>query len=93
MSVIVVFSTFPTPDKAAEVARTLVEERLIACVNLVGPIRSIYRWKGETCDDTETLAILKTTSERFEATFGFGLPGWRDVLARCVGSPVEPNAA
>src|SRR5688572_1582491 len=67
MSVIVVFSTFPAPDKAAEVAKTLVEERLAACVNLIGPVRSIYQWKGETCDDTETLAIIKTTRERFDA--------------------------
>ena len=67
MPVLVVFSTFPNPDKAAEVARTLVSEGLAACANLVGPVRSIYRWKGEICDDTETLAVIKTTSERFDA--------------------------
>lgn len=61
------FSTFPNPDKAAEVARTLVNEQLAACVNLVGPVRSIYRWKGEISDDTETLAVIKTTRDRFEA--------------------------
>jgi periplasmic divalent cation tolerance protein len=64
---LVVLSTFDSPDQAAEVARTLVSERLAACVNLVGPIRSIYRWEGKLCDDSETLAIIKTTSERFEA--------------------------
>src|SRR5688572_28112102 len=66
MAVLVVFSTFPSPDKAAEVARTLVTEHLAACVNLVGPVRSIYRWQGEISDDSETLAVIKTTSERFE---------------------------
>lgn len=65
-AVVVAFSTFPSPEKAAEVGRTLVAEGLAACVNLVGPIRSIYRWKGELCDDAETLAIVKTTRERFE---------------------------
>ena len=60
------FSTFPNPDKAAEVARTLVTEQLAACVNLVGPVRSIYRWQGEISDETETLAVIKTTRERFE---------------------------
>jgi periplasmic divalent cation tolerance protein len=65
--VLAVFSTFPSPDQAAEVARTLVTEGLAACVNLVGPVRSIYRWKGEVCDDQETLAVIKTTRERFEA--------------------------
>ena len=54
---LVVFSTFPDPDKAAEVARILVTEQLAACVNIVGPVRSIYRWEGEISDDTETLEI------------------------------------
>jgi periplasmic divalent cation tolerance protein len=67
MPVLVAFSTFPDPDKAAEVARTLVSEQLAACVNLVGPVRSIYRWNGEISDDKETLAVIKTTTERFEA--------------------------
>ncbi len=61
------FSTFPDPDKAAEVARTLVSEQLAACVNLVAPVRSIYRWQGDVSDETETLAVIKTTTERFEA--------------------------
>jgi periplasmic divalent cation tolerance protein len=67
MPVLVVLSTFPNPDKAAEVARTLVTEQLAACVNLIGPVRSIYRWNGEISDDTETLAVIKTTRERFDA--------------------------
>ncbi|HET8968166.1 MAG TPA: divalent-cation tolerance protein CutA [Gaiellaceae bacterium] len=67
MPVLVVFSTFPDPDKAAEVARTLVSEQLAACVNLVGPVRSIYRWQGDVSDEAETLAVIKTTTERFEA--------------------------
>ncbi len=67
MSVIVVFSTFPNEDKAAEIARTLVTEGLAACANLVPPVRSIYRWQGELCDERETLAIMKTTRERFES--------------------------
>src|SRR3569623_2571296 len=67
MSVIVVFSTFPSEDKAADIARTLVSEGLAACANLVPPVRAIYRWQGQLCDERETLAILKTTRERFEA--------------------------
>jgi len=67
MPVVIVFSTFPTEDKAAEVARALVDERLAACVNLVPRIRSIYRWKTEVCDEAETLAVIKTTHDRFAA--------------------------
>jgi periplasmic divalent cation tolerance protein len=67
MAVVVVFSTFPSPEKAAEVARTLVSEGLAACVNLAPALRSIYRWKGEVQDDSETLAIVKTTDDRLAA--------------------------
>ena len=63
-SVVVVLSTFPSQDVAAGVARTLVEERLAACVNIVPAVRSIYRWQSAIHDDTEALAIIKTTAER-----------------------------
>ena len=46
MPVLVVFSTFPNPEVAAEVARTLVTEQLCACANLVPAVRSIYAWPG-----------------------------------------------
>jgi periplasmic divalent cation tolerance protein len=64
---LVVLSTFPDADKAAQVARVLVEERLAACVNLVATVRSIYRWQGAVQDDAESLAIIKTTRERYPA--------------------------
>ena len=64
MSVVVVLSTFPSSEKAAEIARVLVDERLAACVNLVPAVRSIYRWQGAIHDDAEVLAIMKTTAER-----------------------------
>jgi periplasmic divalent cation tolerance protein len=67
MSVVVVLSTFPSSEKAAEIARVLVDERLCACVNLVPAVRSIYRWQGAIHDDAEVLAIVKTTAERVEA--------------------------
>jgi periplasmic divalent cation tolerance protein len=67
MAVVVVFSTFPSPEKAAEVARALVGEQLAACVNVVQGVQSIYRWKGEVQDDRETLAVIKTTEDRLEA--------------------------
>ncbi len=63
----VVLCTFPSPEKAVEVARAVVGEKLAACVNLTPPVRSIYSWKGEIHDDQETLAVIKTTSDRFEA--------------------------
>jgi len=49
--IIVVFSTAPH-DKSASLARMLIDQRIVACVNVV-PVRSYYRWKGEFCDDEE----------------------------------------
>jgi periplasmic divalent cation tolerance protein len=67
MAVIAVFSTFPNAEVASSVARTLVDERLCACVNLVPAIRSIYRWQGAICDEVEVLALIKTTEDRLAA--------------------------
>jgi periplasmic divalent cation tolerance protein len=58
-----VISTAP-PDRAAELARQLVEERLAACVNILPGARSIYRWQGEICDDQEAVLLLKTEAAR-----------------------------
>jgi periplasmic divalent cation tolerance protein len=64
---LVVLVTAPTPERAAELARALVEERLAACGNVVPGLRSIYRWEGQVHDEPEALLLLKTTRERFEA--------------------------
>lgn len=53
------------PEAAADIARTLVEERLAACVNRV-PCQSVYRWDGEVHDDAEVLLFVKTTDEGYE---------------------------
>jgi periplasmic divalent cation tolerance protein len=63
--VLVVFSTLPL-DKADAIAEALVTERLAACVNLVGPVRSIYRWDGALQKDSELFAIIKTTAARYD---------------------------
>jgi len=61
----VVFTTFPDQDTARRIVRTLVDERLIACGNLVPGVESIYRWKGEVETANETLAVLKTERSRY----------------------------
>lgn len=53
------------PGEAERIARTLVEDRLAACVNIVPQVRSIYRWEGKITNDEESLLICKTTSARF----------------------------
>ena len=69
-SVVVVLTTLPSPEKAAEIAKILVEERLAACVNILPAVRSIYRWQDGIQDESETLAIAKTTADRAEALHG-----------------------
>ena len=62
---LLVFVTTPTSDEAGRIAETLVAQRLAACVNIVGGVRSVYWWKGEVSDETEVLCLIKTTAERF----------------------------
>lgn len=64
--VMVVLVTAPDADKAAEIARTLVEEKLVACVNVIPAIRSIYRWEGRVEDASEALLVLKTPRFRMK---------------------------
>ncbi|MFO0753602.1 MAG: divalent-cation tolerance protein CutA [Thermodesulfovibrionales bacterium] len=65
MEALVVYITAPGEEEAVKIARTLVEERLAACVNLVKGIRSLYRWEGKIEDDSEVLMIAKTRRELF----------------------------
>jgi periplasmic divalent cation tolerance protein len=68
----IVLTTLADEQQAETFAAALVERRLAACVNIVGPIRSIYRWKGNVEREKEFLLIIKTTSEqasRLEAAF------------------------
>jgi periplasmic divalent cation tolerance protein len=60
---LLVFSTFATEEDAARVVRALVEERLIACGNLLPGARSLYRWKGGVADEREVVAIMKTRKQ------------------------------
>ena len=57
---VVVLVTAPTPEVAAGIARSLVEEGLAACGNVVPGLRSIYRWEGRVADESEALLLLKT---------------------------------
>ena len=57
-------STLPTQTAAKELAAALVEKRLAACVQIVGPITSIYGWRGELNCDEEFCVVCKTTPAR-----------------------------
>jgi periplasmic divalent cation tolerance protein len=63
---IIVLVTCGSEEEALKIANALVESRLAACVNLVAPIRSIYRWEERIWDEKEWLLIIKTQKDRFE---------------------------
>ena len=67
MTVVSVYAVFANADEAERIGRIVVEESLAACVNILGPVRSIYRWQGaiETAD--ESAAIFKTTDAGVDA--------------------------
>ena len=62
---LVVLVTAPGAEEAARLARTLVEEKLVACGNVVPAVRSIDRWEGKVCDEQEALLVLKAPAKRF----------------------------
>ena len=70
MSALLVMTMFPDAVEARAIARTLVEEQLAACANLVPGAESIYWWKGVIESSSEVMGFFKTTDEfyqRFEA--------------------------
>jgi periplasmic divalent cation tolerance protein len=64
--VVLCLSTAPDAAEAERIARTLVEERLIACANLVPSVLSVYRWEGAVRRDEEVLLLMKTRPEHVE---------------------------
>ena len=58
-----VYAVFADADEAIRIARILVEERLAACANILGPCHSIYRWLGKVEEADEAAAIFKTRAD------------------------------
>lgn len=97
---LVVLVTAGSESEAETIANALLDERLAACVNIGGPMRSLYRWQGRIADDREWQLVIKTRSDLFDALADrvralhsydvpeiIGLPG----LPRVAGSHVLPK--
>jgi len=67
MDALLVISNLPDRASADRLAHVLIEERLAACVNVLSPCRSVYRWKGKVEDAEEFPVLIKTTRERYAA--------------------------
>jgi periplasmic divalent cation tolerance protein len=59
--------TAPSEEVAADLARAVLHERLAACVNVIGGVRSMFRWQGEIAEASEVLLLLKTRGDRVDA--------------------------
>ena len=66
MAAILVLTTVGTEQEANQIAEELLERRHAACVNIISGVRSVYRWKGSICKDSEYLLIIKTMSEEYD---------------------------
>jgi len=68
MTSVLLYVTAGDAEEAATIGRALVEERLVACANVIPGVRSIYRWEGAMCDEKEVVLIVKTEESRAQAT-------------------------
>ena len=60
------YATFASDEEARRIGRALVEERLAACVNVLGPCHSIFRWQGRIEETQEVAAIFKVAADQAE---------------------------
>jgi periplasmic divalent cation tolerance protein len=65
-AITVVMTSVGTEQQAVEISEELIARRLATCINIVPCLRSIYRWKGKVCEDTEYLLLIKTPRSLFE---------------------------
>jgi periplasmic divalent cation tolerance protein len=67
MTTVLIYVTASNEAEAATIGRALVEDRLVAFANVIGQVRSIYRWEGVVQDEHEAVLIAKTTTDQVEA--------------------------
>lgn len=65
-NITLVMTSVGTEQQAVEISEELIARRLATCINIVPCLRSIYRWKGKVCEDTEYLLLIKTPEKLFE---------------------------
>lgn len=86
-----VYITTSNEEEARRIGRTLVEEKLAACVNILPAMHSIYRWQGEICEGDEAVLIAKTTSAKLNALTQAVLAQHSYDCPCVVALPIEPG--
>jgi periplasmic divalent cation tolerance protein len=70
--IVLIYATAPSMDVAQAMARALLDQRLIACANIMPDMTSMYRWQGQIETAAEVSILFKTTAERAEAAIAAG---------------------
>ena len=89
MSTLLVWTNLPERAAAERLADMLIEKRLAACVNILAPCRSVYRWKGAVQHDEEHPMLIKTTAERYPAMEKALREGHPYELPEIIAVPIE----
>ena len=89
MGTLLVLTNLPDRAVAERLADTLVAKNLAACVNILAPCRSVYRWKGAVQHDEEHPLLIKTTAERYGALEQALRAGHPYELPEIIAVPVE----
>jgi periplasmic divalent cation tolerance protein len=90
---IVVLVTAPNAEMATNLARTLVGEKLVACVNILPGLRSIYAWEGNVCDEEEFLCLMKTRRTLFGAVHDRVLDMHPYKVPEVIALPIQGGSA
>ena len=83
MEFIVIYCTVPNKKEGRTIAKALVENHIVACVNIIDKIESIFSWDGEMMEEKEALLIIKTKKEHFKKMMLLNLE-FIQALACCV---------
>jgi periplasmic divalent cation tolerance protein len=89
MHKLLVFTNLPDRASAERLAELLLEQRLAACVNILAPCRSVYRWKGAVQHDEEHPMLIKTSAERYAALEQALRQGHPYELPEIIAVPIE----
>ena len=89
----VVLSTCGSKDEANRIARTLVERRVAACVNIISPVESIYRWEERIDNATEWLLLIKTSAEKAPVVCDAIRELHSYDVPECITIPIEDGSA
>jgi len=89
MSTLLVLTNLPERAAAERLADALVEQRVAACVNILAPCRSVYRWKGAVQHDEEHPLLIKTSADRYPALEAAIRAGHPYELPEIIAVPIE----